>query len=213
MRVGSLISELRSEPARAIVLARELVQRADICVENFKVGGLKKFGLDYESTSKTNPGLVYLSISGFGTDQGAKLPGYDLIVQAVSGLMSLTGEPDGPPYRAGISVFDVMAGLHGTIGVLAALNEKNRTGKGQHVEVNLLSSAMSGLVNQTAAYTLADVVRSRVYLSNASDMDAVGKAHGEIFGDIRPAATMLAGIQFINPAMLVEIEVDAWKRS
>ena len=126
-----------------LVLARELVQRADICVENFKVGGLKKFGLDYEATSKTNPGLVYLSISGFGTDKGAKLPGYDLIVQAVSGLMSLTGEPDGPPYRAGISVFDVMAGLHGTIGVLAALNEKNTTGKGQHVEVNLLSSAMS----------------------------------------------------------------------
>jgi crotonobetainyl-CoA:carnitine CoA-transferase CaiB-like acyl-CoA transferase len=76
---------------------------------------------------------VYLSISGFGTDKGAKLPGYDLIVQAVSGLMSLTGEPDGPPYRAGISVFDVMAGLHGTIGVLAELNEKNKTGKGQHV--------------------------------------------------------------------------------
>jgi hypothetical protein len=153
-----------------LVLARELVQRADICVENFKVGGLKKFGLDYESTSQTNPGLVYLSISGFGTDKGAKLPGYDLIVQAVSGLMSLTGEPDGPPYRAGISVFDVMAGLHGTIGVLAALNEKNTTGKGQHVEVNLLSSAMSGLVNQTAAYTLADVVPFRM-----------GNAHPSLF--------------------------------
>ena len=153
-----------------LVLARELVQRADICVENFKVGGLKKFGLDYESTSKTNPGLVYLSISGFGTDKGAKLPGYDLIVQAVSGLMSLTGEPDGPPFRAGISVFDVMAGLHGTIGVLAALNEKNRTGKGQHVEVNLLSSAMSGLVNQTAAYTLAGVVPFRM-----------GNAHPSLF--------------------------------
>jgi crotonobetainyl-CoA:carnitine CoA-transferase CaiB-like acyl-CoA transferase len=153
-----------------LVLARELVRRADICVENFKVGGLKKFGLDYESTSKTNPGLVYLSISGFGTDKGAKLPGYDLIVQAVSGLMSLTGEPDGPPYRAGISVFDVMAGLHGTIGLLAALNEKNKTGKGQHVEVNLLSSAMSGLVNQTAAYTLADVVPFRM-----------GNAHPSLF--------------------------------
>ncbi|MFM9138124.1 MAG: CaiB/BaiF CoA transferase family protein, partial [Actinomycetota bacterium] len=103
-----------------LVLARELVSRADICVENFKVGGLRKFGLDYASVSATNPGLVYLSISGFGTKEGAKLPGYDLIVQAVSGLMSLTGEPDGQPFRAGISVFDVMAGLHGTIGVLAA---------------------------------------------------------------------------------------------
>ena len=151
-------------------VARELVSRADICVENFKVGGLKKFGLDYASVSAMNPGLVYLSISGFGTKQGAKLPGYDLIVQAVSGLMSLTGEPDGPPFRAGISVFDVMAGLHGTIGVLAALNERARSGKGQHVEVNLLSSAMSGLVNQTAAYTLADVVPFRM-----------GNAHPSLF--------------------------------
>jgi len=151
-------------------VARELVSRADICVENFKVGGLKKFGLDFATVSSTNPGLVYLSISGFGTKQGAKLPGYDLIVQAVSGLMSLTGEPDGPPFRAGISVFDVMAGLHGTIGVLAALNERSRTGKGQHVEVNLLSSAMSGLVNQTAAYTLADVVPFRM-----------GNAHPSLF--------------------------------
>lgn len=153
-----------------LVLARELVSRADICVENFKVGGLRKFGLDYESVSASNPGLVYLSISGFGTKEGAKLPGYDLIVQAVSGLMSLTGEPDGPPFRAGISVFDVMAGLHGTIGVLAALNERSRTGKGQHVEVNLLSSAMSGLVNQTAAYTLAGVVPFRM-----------GNAHPSLF--------------------------------
>ena len=153
-----------------LVVARELVSRADICVENFKVGGLKTFGLDSDAVAATNPGLVYLSISGFGTKQGAKLPGYDLIVQAVSGLMSLTGEPDGPPFRAGISVFDVMAGLHGTIGVLAALNERAKSGKGQHVEVNLLSSAMSGLVNQTAAYTLAGVVPFRM-----------GNAHPSLF--------------------------------
>lgn len=151
-------------------LVKKLVSKADICLENFKVGGLKKFGLDYESVSKDNPSLVYLSISGFGTAEGAWLPGYDLIVQAVSGLMSLTGEPDGPPFRAGISVFDVMAGLHGTIGVLAALNQRNQTGKGQHVEVNLLSSAMSGLVNQTAAYTAAGVVPFRM-----------GNAHPSLF--------------------------------
>ena len=88
--------------------------------------------------------LVYLSISGFGTAEGAWLPGYDLVVQAVSGLMSLTGEPDGPAYRSGIAVFDVMTGLHGTIGVLAALRQRAETGVGQHVEVNLLSSALSG---------------------------------------------------------------------
>jgi len=151
-------------------VAKDLVRRADICLENFKVGGLKKFGLDYESVRVDNPGLIYLSISGFGTKEGAWLPGYDLIVQAVSGLMSLTGEPDGPPFRAGISVFDVMAGLHGTIGVLAALNHRNNTGKGQHIEVNLLSSAMSGLVNQTAAYTAAGVVPFRM-----------GNAHPSLF--------------------------------
>ncbi len=153
-----------------LALVKKLVRNADICLENFKVGGLKKFGLDYESVSVDNPGLIYLSISGFGTAEGAWLPGYDLIVQAVSGLMSLTGEPDGQPYRAGISVFDVMAGLHGTIGVLAALNQRNHTGKGQHVEVNLLSSAMSGLVNQTAAYTAAGVVPFRM-----------GNAHPSLF--------------------------------
>ena len=153
-----------------LVLVKKLVQRADICIENFKVGGLKKFGLDYESVSVDNPGLIYMSISGFGTKEGAWLPGYDLIVQAVSGLMSLTGEPDGQPYRAGISVFDVMAGLHGTIGLLAALHQRNQTGKGQHVEVNLLASAMSGLVNQTAAYTAAGVVPFRM-----------GNAHPSLF--------------------------------
>jgi crotonobetainyl-CoA:carnitine CoA-transferase CaiB-like acyl-CoA transferase len=151
-------------------LAVELARRADIALENMKPGGMAKFGLDYESLSKVNPRLIYLSISGFGTAEGAWLPGYDLIVQAVSGLMSLTGEPDGPPFRAGISVFDVMTGLHGTIGVLAALNQRQSTGKGQHVEVNLLSSAMSGLVNQTGAYAAAGVVPFRM-----------GNAHPSLF--------------------------------
>ena len=151
-------------------LAAELLRRADIAIENFRPGALSKFALDYESAAQRNPGLIYLSISGFGTAEGAWLPGYDLIVQAVSGLMSLTGDPDGPPFRAGISVFDVMAGLHGLIGVLAALHQRSETGLGQHVEVNLLSSAMSGLVNQTAAYTAGGVVPNRM-----------GNAHPSLF--------------------------------
>ena len=151
-------------------VAVELARRADIALENMKPGGMAKFGLDYESLAQVNPRLIYLSISGFGTAEGAWLPGYDLIVQAVSGLMSLTGEPDGPPFRAGISVFDVMTGLHGTIGVLAALNQRQATGKGQHIEVNLLSSAMSGLVNQTGAYAAAGVVPFRM-----------GNAHPSLF--------------------------------
>jgi crotonobetainyl-CoA:carnitine CoA-transferase CaiB-like acyl-CoA transferase len=145
-----------------IALVHELFRRSDVVLENFKPGGLKKFGLDYESARDINPRLVYLSISGFGPGDGAELPGYDLVAQAVAGLMSLTGEPDGPPYRAGIAAFDVMTGLHGTIGVLAALNQRTETGVGQHVEVNLLSSALSGLVNQSGAHTAAGVVPMRM---------------------------------------------------
>lgn len=156
----SVVLDFRDEDD--LELTRELVRRADICLENFKVGGLAKFGLDYETVSSTNPGLIYLSISGFGTAEGAWLPGYDLVVQAVSGLMSLTGDPEGEAYRAGISVFDVMAGLHGLIGVLSALHHRDVTGAGQHVEVNLLSSAMSGLVNHTGGYTAAGVVPFRM---------------------------------------------------
>jgi crotonobetainyl-CoA:carnitine CoA-transferase CaiB-like acyl-CoA transferase len=164
----SVVLDFRDPDDRA--LAAELLHRADIAIENFRPGALAKFGLDYETAAATNPGLVYLSITGFGTAEGAWLPGYDLIVQAVSGLMSLTGDPEGPAYRAGISVFDVMTGLHGLIGVLAALHQRADTGRGQHVEVNLLSSALSGLVNQTGAYTAAGVVPTRM-----------GNAHPSLF--------------------------------
>jgi crotonobetainyl-CoA:carnitine CoA-transferase CaiB-like acyl-CoA transferase len=164
----SVVLDFRDPDDRA--LAAELLRRADIAIENFRPGALERFGLDYESAARSNPRLVYLSITGFGTGDGAWLPGYDLIVQAVSGLMSLTGDPDGPAFRAGISVFDVMAGMHGLIGVLAALHQRAETGRGQHVEVNLLSSARSGLVNQSAAYTAAGVVPTRM-----------GNAHPSLF--------------------------------
>jgi crotonobetainyl-CoA:carnitine CoA-transferase CaiB-like acyl-CoA transferase len=150
-------------------LGRTLAARADIMIENFRPGGLARFGLDYDSVAATNPGVIYASISGFGSGpEGAKLPGYDLIVQAISGLMSLTGDPDGPPYRAGISVFDVLAGLHATIGILAALNTRHETGAGQHVEVNLMSSALSGLVNQASAYAAGGTVPYRMGNSHPS---------------------------------------------
>jgi crotonobetainyl-CoA:carnitine CoA-transferase CaiB-like acyl-CoA transferase len=151
-------------------LARELAARADVFIENFKPGGLKRFGLDYSAVQQLNPGIIYASISGFGVAQGASLPGYDLIVQAMSGLMSITGDPDGPAYRSGISVFDVMAGLHTTIGILAALNHRNHTGEGQHVEVSLLASALSGMVNQTSAYVAGGVIPTRM-----------GNAHPSLF--------------------------------
>jgi crotonobetainyl-CoA:carnitine CoA-transferase CaiB-like acyl-CoA transferase len=150
-------------------LAAELARRADVFVENFKPGGLARFGLDYETVARANPGIVYASISGFGSAPGGRaLPGYDLIVQAISGFMSLTGDPDGEPYRAGVALFDVMAGLHATIGVLSALNHRHATGEGQHIEVNLLSSALSGLVNQTSAFVAGGVVPFRMGNSHPS---------------------------------------------
>jgi crotonobetainyl-CoA:carnitine CoA-transferase CaiB-like acyl-CoA transferase len=152
-----------------LVVAQELARRADVVVENFKPGALARFGLDYESVSAANPRVVYASISGFGSGPGGRsLPGYDLIVQAMSGLMSLTGDPEGEPYRAGISVFDVMAGLHATIGLLAAIHARHDTGRGQHVEVNLMSSALSGLVNQSSAYVAGGAVPFRMGNSHPS---------------------------------------------
>jgi len=151
-----------NEPGDA-ALARELARRADIMIENFRPGSLSRWDLDYESVATTNPGLIYASISGFGsTEKGATLPGYDLLVQAASGLMSVTGQPDGPPSKAGVAVVDVTAGLHTVIGVLAALHHRQQTGHGQHVEVNLLSSALSGLVNQASAYVAGGVVPHRM---------------------------------------------------
>ena len=155
----SIALDLRDETD--VELARELARRADVFIENFKPGGLAKYGLDYESVRAGNPGLIYTSISGFGTGPGRDVPGYDLMVQAVSGLMSLTGAPDGPPYRSGISVFDVMAGNHAAIGVLAALRHRDATGRGQLVEINLLSSALFGLVNHSSAY-VAEIGRAHV---------------------------------------------------
>ncbi|HEX6755104.1 MAG TPA: CoA transferase [Mycobacteriales bacterium] len=170
-----------SEPGDA-ALARELAGRADILLENFRPGGLARFGLDYDSVAAANPGVVYASISGFGSGEGAALPGYDLIVQAISGLMSLTGPAGGQPYRAGISVFDVMAGLHATIGVLAALHARGESGRGQHVEVDLLSSALSGLVNHSGAVVAAGATPTRMGNAHPSlfPYDALPTADGEL---------------------------------
>lgn len=133
-------------------LARRLAARADVMVENFQPGALARFGLDAATTRAANPRLVYCSISGFGRGAGATRPGYDFVVQAVGGLMSITGAPDGEPTKAGVALVDVLTGLHATIGILAALRAREADGSGQVVEVNLLSSLLSSLVNQGAAY-------------------------------------------------------------
>ncbi len=171
----SIVLDLKDDDD--LQVAHALSARADVLIENFKPGGLRRFALDYASVRERNPAIIYSSISGFGTGKGAELPGYDLLVQGVSGLMSLTGAPDGPPYRAGISVFDVMTGMHSAIGILSALHHRDRTGEGQLIETNLLSSALSSLVNQTSAYVAGGYVPQRM-----------GNAHLSLF-PYEPLAT------------------------
>ncbi|MDL5160384.1 CaiB/BaiF CoA transferase family protein [Actinomycetospora termitidis] len=160
-----------------VAVAQELARRADVVIENLRPGGMRKYGLDFDTVKEANAGVVYASISGFGSGKGAHVPGYDLMVQAISGLMDLTGDPDGEPFRAGISVFDVMAGNHAVIGILAALRHRDATGEGQHVELNLLSSALTGLVNHSSAWVAGGVVPHRM-----------GNAHPSVF-PYEPLAT------------------------
>jgi crotonobetainyl-CoA:carnitine CoA-transferase CaiB-like acyl-CoA transferase len=150
-----------ADPGQLEIVQR-LVARADIVVENFKPGGLRRYGLDYATLSATHPTLIYASITGFGTDGGVDLPGYDLLAQAMSGLMEVTGAADGGPTKVGVALVDVITGLHATAGILAALHARHEKGRGDHIEVNLLTSILSGLVNQTAAYVAGDVVPQRM---------------------------------------------------
>ncbi|HEX6355743.1 CoA transferase [Actinophytocola sp.] len=142
--------------------ARQLALAADVVVENFRPGLMTGFGLDYDQLKADNPGLVYCSITGFGRGAGAQLPGYDLLIQALGGLMSITGAPDGEPQKVGVAVVDVLAGLFATTGILAALHHRRSTGEGQRVDVDLLSSLLAGLVNQASAYTAGGVVPARM---------------------------------------------------
>jgi crotonobetainyl-CoA:carnitine CoA-transferase CaiB-like acyl-CoA transferase len=155
-----LVLDLRDP--RDLARARQLAHEADVLVENFRPGVMQRFGLGYEDLRDLNPGLVYCSITGFGSGVGAALAGYDLLIQAVGGLMSITGEPDGEPQKVGVALVDVLAGLFATVGVLAALRHRDATGDGQRVEVNLLSSLLAALVNQGSAFTAGGVVPGRM---------------------------------------------------
>ena len=143
----SLALDIASERGQALV--RQLAAGADIVLENFKVGGLAKYGLDYASLKAVNPALIGCSITGFGQDGPyAHRAGYDFMIQAMGGLMSIGGEPQGMPMKTGVAITDVMTGLYATIGVLAALHERQRTGKGRHVDVALLDVQVATLANQ-----------------------------------------------------------------
>ena len=160
----SIEVDLASEAGAKLV--RELAAHCDILVENFKVGGLKQYGLDYESMKKDFPKLIYCSITGFGQDGPfAPRPGYDFMIQGMGGLMSITGErddlPGGGPQKAGVAVTDIITGMYATVAILAALQERNRSGLGQHLDIALLDSHISMLANQNLNYMTSGVAPTR----------------------------------------------------
>ena len=156
----SVAIDLSSGAGRA--RARDLAATVDVVVENFRPDVMDKLGLGYESLSASHPRLVFCSITGFGAGDGARLPGYDLLVQAVGGLMSITGAPESEPQKVGVAVVDVLAGLFASVGILAALRHRDATGDGQRVRVDLLSSLLAALVNQGSAFTVGGVVPVRM---------------------------------------------------
>ncbi|MEM8540943.1 MAG: CaiB/BaiF CoA-transferase family protein [Pseudomonadota bacterium] len=146
-----VVADFSTDEGRERIL--QLVRDADILIENFKVGGLAKYGLDYESLATINPRLIYCSITGFGqSGPYAHRAGYDFLIQGMSGLMSITGEPNGQPQKVGVAITDIVTGLYGAIGILAAVEQRHRTGKGQHIDMSLMDCATAALANQTMNY-------------------------------------------------------------
>ena len=152
----SVALDLAADSGRAA--ARAMVLRSDVVVENFKPGTMERMGLGFDDLHVEHPRLVFCTITGFGAGLGRDLPGYDLVVQAVGGLMSVTGPAPGEPTKVGVALVDVVAGLHAALGMLAALRHRDRTGEGQRVEISLLSSVLSALVNQASGFVAAGVV-------------------------------------------------------
>jgi len=160
---GKRSIELDFETERGRRIVRKLAARSDVLIENFKVGGLAKFGLDYASLSKENPRLIYCSVTGFGqSGPYAARAGYDLMAQGMGGIMDLTGTPDGEPQRAGVPVADIFTGVYSAVGILAALVERDRTGRGCLVDTALLDSQVGVLANQALNYLVSGKVPTRI---------------------------------------------------
>ncbi|HRO15104.1 MAG TPA: CaiB/BaiF CoA-transferase family protein [Paracoccus sp. (in: a-proteobacteria)] len=157
----SLVADFRTPEGQARV--RELAAGADVVLENFKVGGLAKYGLDWPSLQRVNPRLVYCSITGFGQDGPyAARAGYDYIIQGMAGLMSVTGEPTGQPQKVGVAVVDIFTGIYAVVGILAALHQRGATGRGQHVDMALLDVATAVMANQAMNYLATGNAPSRL---------------------------------------------------
>jgi formyl-CoA transferase len=142
--------------------AQELARRADVVIHNFRSGVMEKYGLDYASVFAGNADVVYCSITGFGSGAGARIPGYDFVVQAVGGLMHVTGDPQGEPMKVGVALVDVLTGKDAVIGILAALRSRERDQRGQHIEVSLLTSLLAGMVNQASGFLATGVSPERL---------------------------------------------------
>ncbi len=156
-----LAINLKDERGQALV--RQLARRADVLVENFKVGDLARYGLDYASLSPLNERLIYASITGFGQEgPRAAEPGYDIALQGMTGIMSVTGEPDGPPTKVGVAWIDVMTGMMAAVGILAALFERERSGRGQHLDLSLLEVGLSAMANLAQSFLVTGVPPRRV---------------------------------------------------
>ena len=157
----SVALELDSETGQAAV--RALAERSDVVIENFKVGGLAKYGLDYESLKAVNPRLVYCSITGFGqTGPYAPRAGYDFLIQGMGGLMSVTGQPDGEPLKVGVAIADITTGLYASNAILAALRRRDLTGEGAHIDMALLDCQVALLCNQAMNYLVSEQPPSRL---------------------------------------------------
>ncbi len=158
---SSLVVDFRTADGQARL--RDLIRDADIVIENFKVGGLRKYGLDYESLKAVNPGLIYCSITGFGQDGPyAHRAGYDYIIQGMSGLMSITGEPDRQPLKVGVAVTDVFTGVYAATAILAAVHQRASTGRGQHIDMALMDVAVAATANQAMNYLATDQAPGRL---------------------------------------------------
>ena len=157
----SVVCDFRDD--RDLERLRSLIDDADVLIENFKVGGLQKYGLDYASLAPRNPGLIYASVTGFGqTGPRASKPGYDFLIQGMSGIMDLTGDPSGAPQKVGVAWIDIFTGLYGTIGIQAALAERAVSGKGQHIDLSLFDTGLAVLANQSANYLLGGLDPTRL---------------------------------------------------
>ena len=164
----SVVADFADEGDRAMVAA--LCAGADVVIENFKVGKLAKFGLDYKSVAKANPRVVYCAVTGFGQDGPRREePGYDFVIQGMSGLMSITGEPGGAPMKMGVSISDLTCGLYSVIAIQSALLMRERTGRGQHVDMALLDCSVSLLANQAMSF-----------FASGENPPRMGNAHAQV---------------------------------